>query len=92
MGTDVCAFGCLYYAIFFDTVPFQGAGLLQIIGAVTSGMRPDRLESPRMEDNVWNLIQKCWTSKPLERPTMGEVVKTLAPLDHRQRNANTIPI
>ncbi|KAF8331209.1 kinase-like domain-containing protein, partial [Amanita rubescens] len=83
--TDVYAFGCLYYAIFFDTVPFQGEGLLQIIGAVTSGTRPDRLESPRMEDNLWNLIQKCWTSKPLERPTMREVVKTLAPLD-------TVPI
>ncbi len=63
--------------IFFNTVPFQGKGQLQVMAAVTNGMRPDRLESPRMEDNVWNLIQKCWTSKPSERPTMGEVMKTL---------------
>ena len=63
--------------IFFDTIPFQGEGPLQIMAAVTSGARPGRLESPGMEDNVWNLIQNCWTSKPSERPTMGEVVNTL---------------
>jgi len=63
--------------IFFGTVPFQGEAPLQIMGAVTSGTRPDRLKSPRMEDDIWNLIQKCWTSKPSERPMMVEVVKTL---------------
>jgi len=75
--TDIYAFGCLYYAIFFDTIPFQGSNGLQVMQLVTKGVHPERLTSPRMEDNTWNLIQSCWQSKFSERPTMEQIVMTL---------------
>ncbi|KAF8331184.1 kinase-like domain-containing protein [Amanita rubescens] len=77
MKTDIYAFGYLYYAIFFDTVPFQGKTDYQITRLVTAGMRPDRLENPEMEGDTWNLIQSCWKSLPLERPTMEQIVQML---------------
>ncbi|KAF8689674.1 hypothetical protein AX14_003217 [Amanita brunnescens Koide BX004] len=77
MKTDVYAFGCLYYAIFFDVVPFQLRSDSQIIRLIMSGKRPKRLDYPRMEDNAWNLIQSCWKPKGSERPTMDNIVKTL---------------
>ncbi|KAF8737311.1 hypothetical protein AX14_013087 [Amanita brunnescens Koide BX004] len=77
MKTDVYAYGGLYYAIFFDAVPFQGKNLLQIMASLTRGELPERLESPRMEENTWNLIQDCWKSKPSERITMDEIVEML---------------
>ncbi|KAF8328327.1 kinase-like domain-containing protein [Amanita rubescens] len=77
LKTDIYAFGCLYYAIFFDTVPFQGKTDYQITRLVTAGMRPDRLENPEMEGDTWNLIQSCWKSLPLERPTMEQIVQML---------------
>ncbi|KAF8624017.1 hypothetical protein AX14_011839 [Amanita brunnescens Koide BX004] len=78
MQTDVYAYGCLYYAIFFDTVPFEKAHNLLIMRLVTDGMRPDRLDSPAMEDKTWNLISSCWKPNPSKRLTMEQVVKLLS--------------
>ncbi|KAF8351801.1 kinase-like domain-containing protein [Amanita rubescens] len=77
MKTDIYAFGCLYYAIFFDTVPFEGKTDYQITRLVTAGKRPDRLANPGMDEDTWNLIQSCWKHLPLERPTMEEIVRML---------------
>ncbi|KAF8345488.1 kinase-like domain-containing protein [Amanita rubescens] len=77
MKTDVYAFGCLYYSTFFDTVPFHGTNDFKIIRLLMKGKRPRRLESPRMADNTWNLIQRCWESIPSKRPTMEQIVDML---------------
>ncbi|KAF8313734.1 kinase-like domain-containing protein [Amanita rubescens] len=79
MKTDVYAFGCLYYVTFFNTIPFQGRNNFQVVRLVTGGMRPTRLESPRMEDNTWNLIENCWKFNPSERLTMEQIVRMLRP-------------
>jgi serine/threonine protein kinase len=63
--------------IFFDTVPFHGKRDFQIIRLVTKGVRPERLENPIMEEHLWNLVQRCWTSTASERPTMEEIMATL---------------
>jgi hypothetical protein len=44
---------------------------------VTSGTHPDRLESPKMDDDTWNLLQRCWEMDPSKRPTMEELRTTL---------------
>jgi len=75
--TDVYAFGCFYYATFFDTIPFHGSNGLQVMQLVTKGIRPKRLTSPRMEDRTWNLIQSCWQSNFSERPTMEQILAIL---------------
>ena len=62
---------------FFDTVPFHGISEFQIIRLLAKGKRPHRLENPRMEDNTWNVIQRCWESIPSERPTMEQIVEKL---------------
>ncbi|KAF8326237.1 kinase-like domain-containing protein, partial [Amanita rubescens] len=78
--TDVYAFGSLYYAVFFDTVPFHGINDFQIVRLVMDGKRPDRLERPKMEENAWGLIQNCWETIPSKRPTMEEIVAVSTPL------------
>ncbi|KAF8337721.1 kinase-like domain-containing protein [Amanita rubescens] len=77
METDVYAFGCLYYAIFFDAVPFREATGFQIVPLLMSGKRPDRLESPQMDDNTWNLIRSCWESIPSKRPKIEQIMESL---------------
>ncbi len=44
---------------------------------VTAGERPGRLPSPRMGDGLWNLIHRCWSENPLERPSMTYITKEL---------------
>ncbi|KAF8347159.1 kinase-like domain-containing protein [Amanita rubescens] len=74
---DVCAFGCLYYLIFFNTYPFQGKDEYQVLRLVARGARPDRLSDPIIEDDIWDIIQRSWLSKPSERPTIQQIVKSL---------------
>ncbi|KAF8351812.1 kinase-like domain-containing protein [Amanita rubescens] len=77
--TDVYAFGCLYYAIFFNTIPFYDIDDFQNVLPITGGKRPARLQRPEMNDMTWKLLQSCWKSIPSERPTMAEIVETLRP-------------
>jgi len=79
METDVYAFGCLYYATFFNSAPFHDKAPIQIPLLVTGGKHPDRLDSPRMEDDTWDLIQRCWKYIPSERSTMEDMATALAP-------------
>jgi len=78
--TDIYAYGCLYYAIWFNTVPFQGKFEYQIMRLVTSGGRPSQLESPRMDGGTWNVIQSCWKPDPSSRPTSDDIKTQLKAL------------
>ena len=60
--------------IFFDTIPFVEKNEYQIMRLVTAGVRPPRLDSPRMEDSTWELILHCWKAKPSERPGMEQIL------------------
>lgn len=43
---------------------------------LANGVHPSRLDSPRMDDGIWNLIERCWSSDPSQRPSMEQVVTT----------------
>ncbi|KAK2463329.1 hypothetical protein APHAL10511_004640 [Amanita phalloides] len=80
MATDIYAFGCLYYAIYFDRVPFLHKNDFQITKLVTTGQHPDRPTEPRMENDMWNLIHDCWATNPSERPKMKDIVARMKSL------------
>ena len=63
--------------IFFNTVPFHTSSEHQIIRLITNGNRPAQLQSPKMEDNTWHLVQSCWESVPSKRPKMSKIVEAL---------------
>ena len=63
--------------IFFNNVPFHESNNLQVLRLVTAGKRPQRLEKPRMEDDVWDLIRSCMETIPPQRPTMESIVRTV---------------
>ena len=64
---------------FFDNIPFYDKNYFQVVLLVMDGVRPNRLESPGMEDDTWNLIQSCWEPIPSKRQTIEQIVKALAP-------------
>jgi hypothetical protein len=49
----------------------------QVYRLVARGVRPDRLSYPIIEDTTWDIIQRSWQSKPSERPTIQQIVKSL---------------
>lgn len=65
--------------IFFNTAPFKGKNEYQIIRSVTNGARPERLNSPAIDNGIWQLILLCWKHNASERPTMQQIFETVAP-------------
>ena len=42
---------------------------------VKDGLRPERLS--RFDKDCWELMQRCWSGLPAQRPLVGEVVMSL---------------
>ncbi|KAF8676698.1 hypothetical protein AX14_004845 [Amanita brunnescens Koide BX004] len=79
--SDVFAFGCLYYEIHYDTMPFARRKEIQIMKLVCAGDRPPRLDEPPLCDRAWHLIQWCWESEASMRPAIENVTKSMEDSD-----------
>lgn len=44
---------------------------------LASGGRPVRLDSPKIEENTWKLMEDCWKAIPSERPSMKQIAVAL---------------
>ncbi|KAF8328945.1 kinase-like domain-containing protein [Amanita rubescens] len=75
--SDVYAFGCIYYEIHYDSIPFAGRQDIQIMALVTRGGRPPRQNEPPLSDEAWELIQQCWVKEPPRRPRMKGVAEQM---------------
>ncbi|KAF8339466.1 kinase-like domain-containing protein [Amanita rubescens] len=75
--SDVYAFGCLFYEIYYDSIPFAGKTDLQILTLVSRGVLPPRLDEQPLSDGAWNVIRRCWVREPLSRPRMNNVVESM---------------
>ena len=54
----------------------------EIVPRVLRGERPKRPEDPEVEkrglnDKLWDLMQRCWSEKADDRPTMAEILEEL---------------
>ncbi|KIL63432.1 hypothetical protein M378DRAFT_79770, partial [Amanita muscaria Koide BX008] len=79
--SDVYAFGCLYYEIHFNVIPFTGHQYIQILKQVTQKKRPGRLDQPTLSDEEWKFVKRCWRHEPTKRPTMEDVVEIMLQWD-----------
>jgi hypothetical protein len=55
-------------------MPFAGKTDMQILKLISQGMRPPRRDEPPLNNETWELIQRCWAQDALERPGMGNAV------------------
>ena len=56
-------------------IPFFGKTEMQILKLIFQGARPPRRDKPPLNDNAWELIQRCWATEASERPRMKDVAK-----------------
>ncbi|KAF8325731.1 kinase-like domain-containing protein [Amanita rubescens] len=75
--SDVYAFGCLFYEICYDSIPFAGKSDMQILTLIARGVLPPRPPEQPWHDEAWDLIQRCWVRDPFRRPTMEEVTASI---------------
>ncbi|KAK8896745.1 hypothetical protein M9Y10_014662 [Tritrichomonas musculus] len=73
--SDVYAFGILLYEMLTETTPYEGFDLIHLLMAVQNGQRP--LFTKPIDDSYKDLIERCWSQDPKDRPSFEEIVELL---------------
>ena len=64
--------------VFTGAVPFNNLRSDTAMIEIIEGERPLRPTDPALTDDVWVLMQGCWTKEPRSRPVMRKVLQDLA--------------
>jgi serine/threonine protein kinase len=86
---DVFAYGVLIYGFFSRNFILEGEKAtlkdLAFLNKVKQGKRFRQPPCEVMPKFYWNLVTRCWSQKPIERPYFGEIVEELR--KHRKEYA-----
>ena len=71
---DIYAFGIIVYEIMTNITPFADLNLVQLIRKICiDNYRPEL--TPDIPEAIQDLISRCWSKDPEERPSFEEIVK-----------------
>lgn len=68
---DVYSFGMLLYELLTNSIPWEGKDPLSVANAVVHKVRPELPDDA--PEALHDLIERCWSQKPSERPTFTEI-------------------
>lgn len=74
-ASDVYAFSMILYEIMTGTIPFTKLTPFSIMNKIGKGGRPNIPEE--VPDVYVDLIKKCWSQEPEERPTFDQILTDL---------------
>ena len=74
-ASDVYSFAMIAYQILTLQKPFQNMNFFDIITNIVQGIRPEF--NSNIPECYQQLIQKCWSSEPKDRPTFEEIAQLL---------------
>jgi len=63
--------------VFTGAVPFTDCSSVTAVVTIIQGGRPPRPTYPTFTDNLWILMQRCWSHDPHLRPEVSEVLRVL---------------
>ena len=78
--SDCYALGMVILEVLTGQVPFPSCNSLVVMRKIVEGERPDRPQGPetvRFTDDLWEMLQQCWLSKPKLRPAIEDVLDRL---------------
>ena len=74
-ASDCYALGMVIYETISGNLPFYEHADLTVFTKVMAGKHPDREAGfPR---HLWKMLERCWTSHPDKRPSIGDVLRRL---------------
>ena len=74
---DVYAFGMLVYEVMNRKYPFLGCGELEMMRKVSFNKERPLIDIKKVSKRYKELIEKCWSGNPEDRPTFDEIVEEL---------------
>ena len=78
--SDCYALGMVAYEVLSRKVPFFEYSHYAISGEILAGKRPGRPQGKRgvwFTDDVWKVLERCWTPQPRDRPSIEDVLQHL---------------
>lgn len=57
----------------FQTIKHDSAVIFRVI----RGERPERPTGVDLDDNLWDLVDRCWAQSAEDRPSMDTVIDSL---------------
>ena len=74
-SSDCYALGMVIYETISGKVPFHGCTDLIVSLKVVAGERLRR--RAKFKENLWKMLERCWTRHPNEHPSVGDVLQCL---------------
>ena len=78
--SDCYALGMVIWEVLSGQVPFSRCDVFAVVAKVSRGERPGRpqgTEGKWFTDDIWRMLERCWTSKPDDRPRIRDVFRCL---------------
>ena len=78
--SDCYALGMVILEVLTGGFPFQDLNNLAVMRKVIDGEHPSRPNGPEavwFTDDLWAMLEKCWSNKPKHRPTIEGVLECL---------------
>ena len=78
--SDCYALGMVILEVLTGRVPFPGYNGVIVMRKVIDGERPERPQGPEatwFTDDLWEMLDQCWSSQPKVRPTVEAVLERL---------------
>jgi hypothetical protein len=50
---------------------------VSVVLSISRGVLPQHIDYPEISDNVWQILQTCWTDDPANRPLMQQLLMQL---------------
>ena len=78
--SDCYALGMVIYEVLSGQVPFAPFSRYTVLRKVMDGERPQRpegVEGERFTDDLWQVLNQCWATRPEDRPSSSAVLEYL---------------
>uniref|UniRef100_A0A0W0EWH8 Protein kinase domain-containing protein n=1 Tax=Moniliophthora roreri TaxID=221103 RepID=A0A0W0EWH8_MONRR len=77
---DIYAYACTILQIMTGQPPFPKLTEAAVMFQVMSGKRPSRPADGWCPDHIWELVERCWSQDPGQRPLAAQIVEYLGQL------------
>jgi len=75
--SDCYALGMVIYEVLTGQAPFAPFRDFIVMRKVIDGDRPERPEGAWFTDDLWKMLNLCWTMEPGDRPSIEAVLECL---------------
>ena len=78
--SDCYALGMVVYEVLGGCAPFGTDGPISILRKILDGERPERPQGEvgkLLTDKIWDVLKRCWKTKPRERASAKSVLRYL---------------